>query len=50
MNAAVKLARSTRAARLALSTAKDNHTARALYLSLGYRIDEEFDHLELALQ
>jgi GNAT superfamily N-acetyltransferase len=50
MNAALELARSTGAARLALSTAKDNHTARALYLSLGYQIDEEFDHLELRVQ
>jgi GNAT superfamily N-acetyltransferase len=50
MNAALELARSTGAARLALSTAKDNHTARSLYLSVGYRVDEEFDHLELPVQ
>jgi ribosomal protein S18 acetylase RimI-like enzyme len=49
MDAALALARSTGAARLVLSTAKDNVTARSLYLSLGYRIDEAFDHLELAL-
>jgi GNAT superfamily N-acetyltransferase len=47
MDAALGLARSTGAARLALSTAKTNATARSLYLSLGYRIDEVFDHLEL---
>lgn len=50
MNAALELARSTGAARLALTTAKDNHTARSLYLSVGYHIDEEFDHLELPVQ
>ena len=49
MDAALGLARSTGAARLALSTAKDNAAARSLYLSLGYRIDEAFDHLELSL-
>jgi GNAT superfamily N-acetyltransferase len=47
MDAALQLARATGAARLALSTAKDNVTARSLYLSLGYQIDEDFDHLEL---
>lgn len=49
MDAAVGLARSTGAARLVLSTAKDNAAAKSLYLSLGYRIDEAFDHLELPL-
>src|SRR5579884_81482 len=46
MNAALDLARSTEAARLVLSTAKDNVPARCLYLSLGYRLDDKFDHLE----
>jgi ribosomal protein S18 acetylase RimI-like enzyme len=50
MDAALDLARSTGAARLVLSTAKDNLAARSLYLSLGYRVDEEFDHLELPIQ
>jgi GNAT superfamily N-acetyltransferase len=49
MNAALNLARSTGAARLVLSTAKGNVPAKSLYLSLGYRQDEEFDHLELPL-
>jgi ribosomal protein S18 acetylase RimI-like enzyme len=49
MGAALDLARSAGAARLVLSTAKDNMPAKALYLSLGYRVDEEFDHLELPL-
>lgn len=49
MDVALGLARSTGATRLVLSTAKDNEAARSLYLSLGYRMDEAFDHLELAL-
>lgn len=49
MDAALALARSAGAARLVLSTAKDNAAARTLYLSLGYRVDEAFDHLELQL-
>jgi GNAT superfamily N-acetyltransferase len=47
MDAALDLARTTGAARLVLATAKDNFPAKALYLALGYRIVEEFDHLEL---
>ena len=49
MNAATNLARSTGAARLVLSTAKDNAAARALYTSLGYQLDEHYDHFELHL-
>ena len=49
MDAARTLARSTGAAHLALSTVKDNAAARSLYLSLGYRLDEAFDHLELLI-
>lgn len=49
MEAACDLARTTGAARLVLATAKDNVPARSLYLSLGYRVDEVFDHLELPL-
>jgi ribosomal protein S18 acetylase RimI-like enzyme len=49
MDAALGLARSTGAARLVLSTAKDNLAAKTLYFSLGYRVDEPFDHLELNL-
>jgi ribosomal protein S18 acetylase RimI-like enzyme len=37
MDAALELAKSTGAARLVLSTAKDNTKAKSLYLSLGYR-------------
>ena len=50
MDAALDLARSTGAARLALATAKTNHAARALYLSLGYQLDDVFDHLELSVR
>jgi GNAT superfamily N-acetyltransferase len=50
MNAALELAKSSGAARLELSTAKANLPAKALYLSLGYRVDEEFDYLELPVQ
>jgi ribosomal protein S18 acetylase RimI-like enzyme len=49
MDTALVLARSTGAARLVLSTAKDNVRARSLYLALGYRIDDHFDHLELSV-
>lgn len=49
MDAALDLARSTRAARLVLATAKDNLAAKSLYFSSGYRLDEKFDHLELPL-
>jgi GNAT superfamily N-acetyltransferase len=47
MDAALQLARDTGAVRLALATGKTNHTAKSLYLALGYRIDEVCDHLEL---
>lgn len=50
MDAALDLARSTGAARLVLSTAKENQAAKSLYFALGYRVDEQFDHLELSLQ
>ncbi len=49
MDAALELAKATGAARLVLSTAKDNINANSLYLSLGYRVDERFDHLELPI-
>jgi ribosomal protein S18 acetylase RimI-like enzyme len=39
---AEQLARETGAERLTLSTAHDNHTAQALYRSLGYVRDERF--------
>ena len=34
---------------LELATEKNNTTAKALYESLGYEIDEAFDHYELTL-
>jgi ribosomal protein S18 acetylase RimI-like enzyme len=49
MDAALELAKSTGAARLVLSTAKDNASAKSLYFSLGYRVDERFDHFELPI-
>jgi GNAT superfamily N-acetyltransferase len=48
LEAASELARSTGAARLRLSTAKDNEAAKALYLASGYR-KVEFDQYELAV-
>jgi ribosomal protein S18 acetylase RimI-like enzyme len=48
LEAARELARSTGAARLQLSTAKDNAAAKALYRAAGYRM-AEFDQYELAV-
>ncbi len=48
LGAAYDLARSTGAARVRLSTAKDNEAARALYLASGYR-KIEFDQYERAV-
>ena len=50
MDAARALADETGAAYLALETARDNATARALYESLGYKADEHFLHYELDVQ
>ncbi|MFL5339314.1 MAG: GNAT family N-acetyltransferase [Gemmataceae bacterium] len=49
MNAALEHARATGAVRLELSTAKDNVSAKALYLDLGYEIDRDYDHLQLTV-
>ena len=49
MNAARDQARAAGAVRLELSTAKDNVSAKALYLELGYEIDRDYDHLQLAV-
>jgi ribosomal protein S18 acetylase RimI-like enzyme len=46
--AACELARSTGAARIRLSTAKDNEVARALYVASGYRL-VEFEQYERAV-
>jgi GNAT superfamily N-acetyltransferase len=48
LEAACELAHSTGAARLRLSTAKDNEAATALYLASGYRM-VNFDQYELAV-
>jgi GNAT superfamily N-acetyltransferase len=48
LEAAYDVARSTGAARLRLSTAKDNEAAQALYAAAGYR-RIEFDQYELAV-
>ena len=48
LGAAHELARSTGAARVRLSTAKDNAAARALYAAEGYRL-LEFDEYEWAV-
>jgi len=50
MQAARSFAAATGAQRLVLSTADDNHTAQALYESLGYSRDTVFRHYELTLQ
>jgi ribosomal protein S18 acetylase RimI-like enzyme len=42
------MARSTGAARVRLSTAKDNEPAKALYLAAGWRL-MEFDQYEVVL-
>jgi ribosomal protein S18 acetylase RimI-like enzyme len=49
MDAARRLAHETDAASLFLETAHDNAPARALYESLGYRVDHTFLHYELSL-
>ncbi len=49
MGAAFNRAQSSGAARLVLSTAKHNVPAKSLYLSLGYRLDDDFEHLKLSL-
>ena len=49
MAAARQLAQETRSASLSLETARDKAPARALYESLGYRIDHAFLHYELSL-
>jgi GNAT superfamily N-acetyltransferase len=48
LEAACDVARSTGAARLRLSTARDNEAAKALYLASGYR-QIAFDQYELAV-
>lgn len=49
MMAARQLAHATHATSLSLETARDNTPARALYESLGYRVDPTFLHYELSL-
>lgn len=49
MNEAAAMARASGAVRVILSTAKDNKAAKALYVSLGYQLEELFDNYELPL-
>jgi ribosomal protein S18 acetylase RimI-like enzyme len=49
MNAARDFCRTTGAVRVDLATAVTNHGAKALYESLGYERDKEFDHYSLTL-
>ena len=49
MQAAAAYARETGAIRLALATQKQNIAAQALYKSLGYQLDQDFNHLTLTI-
>ena len=49
MNAARDHCRTTGAVRVDLATAVNNKKAKALYESLGYECDHEFDHYSLSL-
>jgi ribosomal protein S18 acetylase RimI-like enzyme len=49
MERARDLAIETEAVAVVLATQKENVVAKALYDSLGYRLDDEFDYYELAL-
>ncbi len=49
MNRAATLALETGASSIILETAKDNHSAQALYEQLGYRRDELFHRYALSL-
>ena len=49
LQAAAAHARAAGAARLELSTARDNHRAQALYASLGWQRDDVFLHYALPL-
>lgn len=47
--AAREFAESTGAGQIRLATARDNLAASSLYESLGYRLDDTFDHYSLEL-
>lgn len=49
MNAARDLAESHGIAQLRLQTQVENHSAKALYASMGWRRDDAFDHYALTL-
>jgi ribosomal protein S18 acetylase RimI-like enzyme len=49
MDRARRHAEETRACRLTLETAPDNHAAKSLYISLGYVRDEGVEHYTLEL-
>ena len=45
----LKLAKKFISERLSLSTAKNNLTAKYLYQSLGYKLDQTYDHYSLEI-
>jgi len=47
MNAAHEFCRGAGGARVDLCTAVTNSTAKSLYASMGYEVDEEFEHYSL---
>ncbi|MEM7783044.1 MAG: GNAT family N-acetyltransferase [Planctomycetota bacterium] len=47
LQAAAEYSSQTGSARLELATSKDNLSAKSLYESVGYLLDEEFDHYQL---
>jgi len=49
MEKAKDYALKNKAKRLSLSTAKNNLTAKSLYQSLGYKIDQTYDHYSLEI-
>ncbi|MGB0951649.1 MAG: GNAT family N-acetyltransferase [Planctomycetota bacterium] len=49
MDHAATFARADGARSLELATQKENHAAKALYLELGYQLDEEYHHFALDL-
>ena len=50
MAAVAELARTTQAARVDLATARENASAKKLYESNAYRIDDVFDHYKLVVE
>ncbi|MBT8401161.1 MAG: GNAT family N-acetyltransferase [Rhodothermia bacterium] len=50
LDAAVSFARSESASYLELATQKSNAAARQLYLSMGWKSDDEFEHFTMELE